>query len=157
MTEKIRKIGMRVWKDCQTYGVAAVLVLGYLFLTKLIFHAFCPMVIVMGLPCPGCGMTRAAGLLLTGRWRQAVTMNPMVVPVAAAFLYFAVNRYGLGRKAKGMKGIIVAIAVAMILSYGYRMYLYFPDRVPYVYTEGNMLENIIGKDFINMLYERISL
>lgn len=86
-----------------------------------------------------------------------MTMNPMIVPVAAAFLYFAVNRYVIGRSVKGMKGIIVGIAVAMILSYGYRMYLYFPDRVPYVYTEGNMLEHIVGKDFINMLYERISL
>ena len=84
-------------------------------------------------------------------------MNPMIVPVAGAFLYFTVNRYAFGRRARGMKGIVVGIAVAMILSYSYRMYLYFPDRVPYVYTKGNMFEHIIGKDFINMLYERISL
>lgn len=157
MIEKIKGIGMRVKKDCQTYGIAVAVVLGYLFLTKLVFHAFCPLVITLGLPCPGCGMTRAAGLFLTGRWRQAVEMNPMIVPVAGAFLYFAVNRYAFGKRARGMKGIVVGIAVAMILSYSYRMYLYFPDRVPYVYTKGNMFEHIIGKDFINMLYERISL
>lgn len=84
-------------------------------------------------------------------------MNPMIVPVVAAFVYFAGNRYVLGRKARGMKGIIVGIAVAMIFSYGYRMYQYFPGRVPYVYTQGNMLEHIVGKDFINMLYGKLGL
>lgn len=66
-------------------------------------------------------------------------MNPMVFPIAAAAAYFGWNRYLLNRKAKGIKVVIIVLAVLLVVVYGVRMYLYFPNRVPYVYTENNML------------------
>ncbi|MFR6365723.1 DUF2752 domain-containing protein [Gallintestinimicrobium sp.] len=33
------------------------------------FHAFCPSVFLFGLPCPGCGMTRAVFFLSQGSFR----------------------------------------------------------------------------------------
>ena len=35
----------------------------------------CPFFHASGLPCPGCGMTRATLLLFQGEWRQAFTMH----------------------------------------------------------------------------------
>ena len=32
---------------------------------------FCPMALMLGLPCPGCGLTRACGLVTHGRFREA--------------------------------------------------------------------------------------
>lgn len=116
--------------------------LAYTVVSNTVFHAFCPMVILTGLPCPGCGISRAAFFLLTGRWGSAYRMNPMIFPVALVIVYFAWNRYLLGRKAKGIYQLVIAVLVLLIATYCYRMYLYFPDRVPYVYHEGNMLERM---------------
>ena len=53
----------------------------------------CPTKWALGIPCPGCGMTRALSLLLKGDMVAAVTMNPniliaLVGIVLAPFLLF---------------------------------------------------------------------
>lgn len=45
----------------------------------------------------------------------------------------------MGRQVKGMKTITAVILAMMVIVYGVRMYLYYPDRVPYIYTEDNIL------------------
>lgn len=35
----------------------------------------CPFFHALGLPCPGCGMTRATLLLVHGEWKQAILMH----------------------------------------------------------------------------------
>lgn len=42
-------------------------------------HPFCPFRRLTGIPCPGCGGTRAARLLLKGEFAQAVWLNPLAV------------------------------------------------------------------------------
>ncbi len=37
----------------------------------------CPFSMLTGLPCPGCGMTRAVNALLHGNWSQAITYHPL--------------------------------------------------------------------------------
>lgn len=125
--------------DVKEYGMAVVALLIYTVVVNLVFRAFCPLVIFTGFPCPGCGITRASVCLLAGRWGQAWRLNPVVFPVMAAAVYFAVNRYLLGKRARGFKWMIGAILVLLLVVYGIRMYLYFPERVPYIYTHDNIL------------------
>ena len=50
----------------------------------------CPVFHALGIPCPGCGMTRATLFLLHGQWREALTMHafaPLFV-VALALITF---------------------------------------------------------------------
>lgn len=138
----VRAVRERITADVKEYGMAVVVLMIYTFFTNLLFHAFCPLIIFSGIPCPGCGVSRATAYFLTGRWRQAWQMNPMVFPVVLAAVYFAWNRYLLGRKAAGIKVIIVTLILLMIVVYGVRMYLYYPDRAPYVYTADNMLAHM---------------
>ena len=35
----------------------------------------CPMLNAFGVPCPGCGLTRAIALLFQGDWRASITMH----------------------------------------------------------------------------------
>lgn len=63
----------------------------------------------------------------------------MIFPIALAAVYFGWNRYLLGRKAMGIKAIVIVLIVLLLVVYGVRMYLYFPNRVPYIYTEDNVL------------------
>lgn len=125
--------------DMRQYGTAAAVLFIYIVAVNLVFHAFCPLVIFSGFPCPGCGMTRAGVCFLTGRWEQAWQLNPVVFPVMGVAVYFGVNRYLLGKEAGGLKWLIAAIFVLLLAVYCIRMYLYFPGQVPYVYMQDNIL------------------
>ena len=139
MGDYIRAVCGRIMADIKEYGVVAVVVLLYAVVVNLIFHAFCPLVIFCGLPCPGCGISRATMCFMTGRWQLAWQLNPVIFPIMLAAAYFAMNRYLLGRKVRGMKILIAIIFVLLFLVYCVRMYLYFPYRIPYVYTEHNVM------------------
>lgn len=62
--------------------------------TICVFHA------LTGLDCPGCGMTRAAWLLMHGHPIQSLKQNPFlfVVIVAAYMLLAEMSPYMLGRQ-----------------------------------------------------------
>lgn len=40
-------------------------------------HAFCPSRRFLGLPCPGCGLTRAFAHLAKGEWSAAIADHPL--------------------------------------------------------------------------------
>jgi hypothetical protein len=51
-------------------------------------YPFCPVNHWLGLQCPGCGITRAAVDLMSGRFAEAARHNPLIYvlgPVAAIF------------------------------------------------------------------------
>jgi len=48
---------------------------------------FCPMAAVLGVPCPGCGLSRATLALLHGNVRQALYLHPLVFVIAPVFLW----------------------------------------------------------------------
>ena len=138
MRKYVKEVAERLWMDIREYGIAVVLFLLYMIVVNLIFHAFCPVVIITGFPCPGCGLTRALGYLITGRWQQAWEMNPVIFLIAVIAVYFVVNRYFLGRKVKGIQSLLILTAVVLCIVFCVRMYLYFPNRIPCVYCEDNM-------------------
>lgn len=142
MKKYIKVVSIRVIADVKGYGVAMAAVLLYAVAVNLIFHAFCPLVILSGFPCPGCGVSRATLCFMTGRWQSAWQMNPVIFPIVLFAAYFCLCRYLLGRKVKGAKTGIAVIFVLLFVVYCLRMYLHFPDRIPYVYVEENVLARI---------------
>jgi len=53
----------------------------------------CPFIALTGLPCPGCGMTRAMDALLHGDWSRAVAFHPyapffLVLGIVISFSVF---------------------------------------------------------------------
>lgn len=142
MVISMREIGRRIRQDVEEYWAAAVALALYTVLVNLLFHAFCPMVIISGLPCPGCGLTRSFVYLISGRIWQSVYINPMGIPIACILMYFFWNRYVAGRRAKGIMQLAVGVIISLLLLYFWRMYNFFPNRIPYVYTEENILSQI---------------
>jgi hypothetical protein len=67
-------------------GVAGVWVLACLPLR--IGRSDCPLAEIFGVPCPGCGMTRAALLLVDGQWTASLRMHPLSLPNAIGSLFF---------------------------------------------------------------------
>lgn len=148
----MKEIAARIKHDIKDLWMAIIVLVVYTVLVNVIFHAFCPMVIVTGLPCPGCGMTRALFYLATGRLHQSIQMNPMGIPIACIILYFCWNRYIIGKKAKGMMLLVVVSIVLLLIVYVWRMYCFFPNRVPYVYAQNNVLSKAFPF-YEQMLYD----
>ena len=56
-----------IWLLLNTMGIISVTI--------------CPLKLLFHIPCPGCGITRASGLLLKGQFFDAFTLNPNVLIV----------------------------------------------------------------------------
>ncbi|MEI9936792.1 MAG: DUF2752 domain-containing protein [Pseudomonadota bacterium] len=56
---------------------------------------FCPLASVLGVPCPGCGLTRATLALAHGDLKHALELHPLVLVLAPLFIW-AVSNAALG-------------------------------------------------------------
>lgn len=146
----------RAWKDMKEYKWLGLVLVLYYLLMEVVFSAFCPLVIITGFPCPGCGITRAFLCVLTGQFVRAWNINPLIYGVILVTLYAGVQRYLLGRKVRGLRKILCILAILMIGVYVYRMYRYFPHRPPMSITRGSLFERFIPgyKEFLGFLQQR---
>ncbi len=48
----------------------------------------CPLLELLGIPCPACGGTRAMGAFATGHWLEALAWNPLVAVGGMALVAF---------------------------------------------------------------------
>lgn len=153
--KNLREGVKRLTDDIKEYGWAGVVFLGYYLVVHVFSSAFCPMIQLTGLPCAGCGLTRAFLFLAQGQFARAAFINPMVFPIIAFLLYCGFFRYILGKKVVGFTLLFVLLVTGMLIFYGIRMYLYFPDRVPYVYAKDNVLASRVPgyEDIIQKLIQ----
>ncbi len=131
--KQLSKIVERVKADLHNGKWILLGLLIYWLTTRLLFHEFCATRILTGFPCPGCGMTRAAILMLTGHFAESFRMHPMVLPWAAFAIYFCIYRYIIGEKAKGSFVIAVGLCIVMVVLYINRMVSFFPYQEPMTY------------------------
>ena len=115
----------------------------------ILFDGFCLFRLMSGIPCPGCGLTRAAILLLKGHAAESFNMHPMLIPFLFILLIYFMEKYYIDNekpsKAKGLKVTYIygcIVAIAMIILYLVRMKLYFPNVEPYIYYKKNLLQFI---------------
>ncbi len=141
--KKIKEIVNRIWKDLKQFWPAAVIFVVYYLIVHWRYDAFCPLLVFAGIPCAGCGLTRAGLYLLQGQIARAAYINPAIFPIIVALIYGGYFRYIRGTKIKGLNLVFGILVGFMLIMYGYRMYLYFPNRVPYVYHKSNVLADFI--------------
>lgn len=139
----MKEIGQRIWSDVKKYWPIPILLIAVYFVLHKLEGAFCPMVRILGLPCPGCGITRAALYVIKGQFEEAFYINPCVYLWIVFLLYIIIVRYVLGKPLKHGMFFAVIILVIMLIRYGYGMYMYYPNRPPFAYTGGNKMEDII--------------
>lgn len=143
IVKKIKESGQRIRTDIKAYGPALIVFLVYYVIVHLLETAFCPLIQITGLPCAGCGLTRAFLFIARGEFGRAWFIHPLSFAIIAFVLYCAFFRYVRGSKIWGLKPLFVMLIGCLLIFYVIRMFLYFPDRVPYVYAGDNVLANYL--------------
>ena len=121
----LNKVYSRILADLRACRIALLIIIIYILLTQSLFHTTCPMAILTGFPCPGCGLTRSGFLVLTGHWGDAWALNPTIYLWMPLILYGLIFRYLLGRKPPyylvcvGIVGLLTCIWYIGALLRGY--------------------------------------
>ena len=139
----LKVIQKRIVKDALEFKWAIICLVIYYMLTHEVFHAFCPMVIVTGLPCPGCGMSRSIFYLLTGQFGRSFALSPFAIFWILLGSWFVYVRYVKGKRVKGIYLFMGCLCVAMMVYYVYRMFTVFPSTAPMIYREDNVINNLL--------------
>lgn len=100
----------------------------------------CPFAGWLGIPCPGCGLTRATVALMSGDWHTALRWHPMVGFVLPMLAWFAMSALLTSRQqAPGVALARVqrlgnwcglALVIALIAVWGLRFAGFFGGPVP---------------------------
>lgn len=99
----------------------------------------CPAAMVLGVPCPTCGMTRSVWLALRGDFAAATAMHPLVwivAPLVFAMLaaevvgYLRQGRWGASSHVRGSTFALVAAASLLFALWLARFFGAFGGPVP---------------------------
>ncbi len=146
----------RIAADLKKIKICILFIILYLLVAKFLFKAVCPMVLITGLPCPGCGMTRAGMSMLRFDFKQAFYYNPCCFMWAAYFMYMFIQRYVLGNKIKYRDALGIIVGLVTLGVYVYRMATCFPSEAPLTFTYDNMLQHIFS-DYNNLIEKFFNL
>lgn len=109
---------------------------------------------VFGIPCAGCGSSRALLLLLQGRFKEAIRMHPLIllslaillgIPLYLFLAWYAKKR---GRDFQPLtprtgRILLFSLIALYLLVYLIRMILYFPHTEPMCYREDSLWGRLI--------------
>ncbi len=95
--------------------------------------AICPIYNILGIPCPGCGGTRAYLYFFTGHFKEAFLMHPLFL-LPLIFLY---PKFRKNRK------VILAVATTFIIVYIIRFIFLFPDTPPFNFNKNSLIGDLL--------------
>ena len=102
-----------------------IVVMHFLFALGLLWIAFywkCPSKVFFGIPCPGCGLTRAYKAALRFDFQTAFTHHPLF-PLAVPTLLYLIHYRVLPRRLPPLAEWVLGILIAVLFFgvYGYRI------------------------------------
>lgn len=130
----------RLKSDLWDNRIAIVIIAIYLSVTQIVFNEVCPLKLLFGIPCPGCGLTRGCISVFTMQWRQSLEYNPVSILWIAAIVYFIIRRYFVmaGESAQYNYVLLAVIVLVTFSVYIYRIKAIYPGVEPMTYYEDNL-------------------
>lgn len=128
----------------------------FLLMLSELFGTSCFISSVFGIPCAGCGSTRAIRLLLQGRIMDALRMHPLIfltLFLLVAIPAFAVARIVAKKRGKPFRSplsrrateiIFFSLAALYLIVYIIRMILLFPHTEPMLYNKNSVWGRLIS-------------
>lgn len=144
----LKEIFSDAWRlflnDIKSAKWAIAVIIACFVLLRNILYSMCPMVVLTGLPCPGCGLTRAGFSVLRMDFCGAWRIHPFIFPIILLIILFCFNRYIFMKKRMPLlKWCMVFLMSSMILFYIWRMLKFFPGEPPMGYYQYNVLSRLI--------------
>ncbi|MDR0531722.1 MAG: DUF2752 domain-containing protein [Oscillospiraceae bacterium] len=135
--------GRRVWYR-SAKGIAGFAIpLGlYLALAWGYTGGICVLYASVGLPCPGCGLSRAWGCAWRGQWLEALAMHPLFWYPVLMLAVWAVQRLRRGRSNRWFTVFLIASCALFFAVYAVRMAALFPHTIPMVWNRKSFLWRI---------------
>jgi len=138
-------------------ALLAVLSAGALCLVlALLCGTICPVSGVFGIPCPFCGLTRAASRAIIGDYAGSLEANPTLVLVLCDLLVVCdffrrdINMRingthpGRSRLSRFHKWFLALSAAAVAIVWVWRMVTMFPDTPPMTWHEDSLLLRLLS-------------
>ena len=116
--------------------------LGYMVLAQFLTGSVCLFKSTVGIPCPGCGMTRAVENLFEGHFALATRYHPLVWLLFPLLTFIAVL-YFKGVSKDVIQKIVLGACFLMVGVYIVRMILYFPHYAPMDFNDGAVTPQIV--------------
>lgn len=111
----------RIGEDIRKNGMVLVVVAIFLVSCNFLFGTVCPIAYFFGVPCPGCGMTRAAFALLRGDFCLAAQYNAAVYLWALYGVLWLIDRYVIAKKGKLSMVFLIIVCMITLAYYVYRI------------------------------------
>lgn len=110
----MKKILHRFTADIKAYWLPLLLTAIIFVGLKIIFNEVCPVKIIWGVECPGCGLTHSCIYILTLHWRLAWESNPTGFLWFISIFLWLWFRYIIGRECKGVNVLFVISALTSL-------------------------------------------
>lgn len=98
--------------------------------------------ILFGIPCPACGITRAAILMITGHFNESFQMHPLLILVIIGIFLYLILKKVLKNYRFFINSYVIICVLVFVCFYLYRMQKYYPNVEPLVYKEDNLLAKV---------------
>ena len=148
MKNTLKQAGHLFAKDLKDYKYGIVLAIAIWAFFSIVFGTPCLAVLLFGMPCPFCGLTRAMWYCLQFRFADAFAVHPFWPLVPIGGILFVLYRYFRCFKVSVFYIYFLFFCVTLTGLYVYRLATQFPGPEPMVYTSPNALSillDIIGK------------
>ena len=133
-----------VLQDIRQYSAAVILCGLFLLLLELLLGKTCLLRILLGIPCPGCGLSRAALLLFSGHPAESIALHPFLLPLLFVLLLWIWEHYILDRPPRLFAISICLCFGGMFIFYLYRMKHCFPLVPPMTYDSKNLAHTLLS-------------
>lgn len=129
------------FKFIKKYWIILLAILAYILITHFLKICNCPVKLITGIPCPGCGMTRACMAILRFDFIKAFQYNPLVfiLPIILWIVIFS-ERPIIGKIYKN-NIFWISLLIIVIITYILRFVFVYPN-VPMDYYEDNLFKTI---------------
>ena len=113
----------KIKEDIKEYYAVVIGIVLYIVLFQFLFNDVCIFKILLGIECPGCGLTHATMYLFTGRFKEAFDANWTVFLWWIFILLFFFDRYIKRIKIKPVPYILTVVGIITIIRY--IIYMFF--------------------------------
>ena len=107
----------------------------------------CPIRHLTGIPCPGCGLTRACLSAIAMKWQEAFFFHPLwplALLVLLTALFFPKNTE---KRQRFCRIAAMGAIGAFLIVYLVRMLIFFPDTAPMEFYSDALIPKIISNLF----------